>query len=391
MNKLQENIERILPLIKNIFVPAGFFSVGLLSFYACGNISVSTQNFLHILFFALCFTGFMILLYFNKTRPVFFIFILTLSYIIINYLKNIYGNNYTISPYYINLCLFLPLNFALFYFIPDHRLMTKINIYLLLAVFAQFSLVEFLSQEKIALNLNIETRYFGNISILGLLVYIICLTIFFLKTAQKGYILDYALFFTSLNTFFALIYSDSASALTIFYTTAALTVLTALIMEIRYNTYKDSLTGLSGRYSYMINSASFPLKYCIGLVSIDDYNKLINIFGRKDRDALVRMIANKILEEEPEENIYRYNEDEFVIVFKNEDKNESFEHLEKIRRAIASAEFILNNRKKSIKLTVSTCVSEKKRSDANSIEVLFRAHKTLQKANEFSHNISSKA
>ena len=78
-------------------------------------------------------------------------------------------------------------------------------------------------------------------------------------------------------------------------------------------------------------------------------------------------------------------------VFRNEDKNESFERLEKIRRSIASAEFVLNNRKKTVKLTVSTCVSEKKRSDANSIEVLFRAHKTLQKANEFSHNISSKA
>ena len=103
------------------------------------------------------------------------------------------------------------------------------------------------------------------------------------------------------------------------------------------------------------------------------------------------MIAGRITEEEGEENVYRYNEDEFVIVFRNEDKNESFEHLEKIRRSIASAEFVLNNRKKAVKLTVSTCVSEKKRSDANSIEVLFRAHKTLQKANEFSHNISSKA
>ena len=115
------------------------------------------------------------------------------------------------------------------------------------------------------------------------------------------------------------------------------------------------------------------------------------MFGRRDRDMLVRMIASKITDEESDENLYRYNEDEFILIFKNENKNESFEHLEKVRRAIASAEFILSHRRKSIKITVSTCVSEKKRSDANSMEVLYRIRKTLQKANEFSYNVSSKA
>ena len=102
-------------------------------------------------------------------------------------------------------------------------------------------------------------------------------------------------------------------------------------------------------------------------------------------------MVGKIIEEAGDENLYRYSNSEFIIIYKNESKKESFEHLEQIRRAIASAEFVLNNRKKSIKLTVSTCVSEKKRSDANAIEVLYRIHKTLQKANEFSHNISSQA
>ena len=165
----------------------------------------------------------------------------------------------------------------------------------------------------------------------------------------------------------------------------------AIIHSIYYNTFKDALTSLPSRKSYMIQSNSFPLKYSIGVVSIDNYDEMKNMFGRKDRDVLVRMIAGKIIEEFGEENLYRYSADEFILIFKNENKNESGEHLEQIRRSIASAEFVLNNRKKSIKLTVSTCVSEKKRSDANSIEVLYRIRKTLQKANEFSHNVSTKA
>ena len=82
---------------------------------------------------------------------------------------------------------------------------------------------------------------------------------------------------------------------------------------------------------------------------------------------------------------------EFIIIFKNEDKKESFEHLEQIRRAIASTDFMLGNRKKGLKLTVSCCVSEKKRSDDSSLDVLVRARKALQKTYQFTQNVTTKA
>lgn len=333
----------------------------------------------------------MTLLYFNRSKPVFYILITGLAYILINYLKNFYGNDYVASASYINLCFFLPLNLGIFYFLPNRKLLSRLNVYLLLALFAQFSLAEFLVRHEIKINLTIPDAYFGNITALGFILFTLLAVIFIFKASEKGRILDYALFFATLNTALALIYSENATAVTLFFSLAALTLLIAIIEDIYYNTYKDVLTGLAGRYAFMINSARFPLKYSLGLIIIDDYDKLLNIFGRRDRDNLIRMIAGKITEHEAEENIYRYNEEEFIIIYKNENKNESFEHLEKIRRSVASAEFILNSRKKAVKMTISTCSSEKKRSDAGSMEVLFRARKVLQKANEFSHNISHKA
>ncbi len=103
------------------------------------------------------------------------------------------------------------------------------------------------------------------------------------------------------------------------------------------------------------------------------------------------MIAMRLTEVERENPIYRYSENEFIVIFKNEGKKESFERLENIRRAVASAEFMLAKGKKGLKLTVSCCVSEKKRSDDNSLEVLERARKALQKAYQFTQNITSKA
>ncbi len=315
---------------------------------------------------------------------------MSLSYILINIFKNTFGIEYTTTSYYINLCFFLPLNLFLFNFIPNNKLLCRTNVYLLLAIFVQFSICEFLGKENFKLNITLLDGHIGDLSILGFLCFASSLVLFLIKSSKDGSIMHYALLFTVLNIMFGMIYSSNATSLTLFFSASALTLLIAIIQHIHYHTYKDALTGLPSRNSYIIDSNSFPLKYSLGLVKLDNYSQMQNMFGKKNKETLVRMITNKIMEENGEENLYRYSDDEFIVLFKNENKNESFEHLEQIRRAIASAEFILNDRKKSIKLTVSTCVSEKKRSDANAIEVLYRIRKNLQKANEFSHNISSK-
>ena len=214
---------------------------------------------------------------------------------------------------------------------------------------------------------------------------------FFVRSSLSGSIVDTALFFAGFEIFLGFYYAFLPSAITIFFSAAMLTILIAIITDIYHTTYTDVLTGLSSRKAFVINAPKFPLKYSVGIVCIDDYDKLGQVFGRSGQNALTKMIANRITETEFENQVYRYTSDEFVIIFKKEDKNEGFDRLEKIRRAIASAEFMLGRRKKPLKLTVSCAVSEKKRSDANAIEVLLRADKSLQKSYRFAQNITTKA
>lgn len=391
MNRLNVFIEHIVPLIKNIFLPAALFAGGIFAFYAYGYFPSAALHTIHSLFFILCFMSLLTLLYFNQSKAAFSILLLALSYVLINNFKNIYGSDGLTSDNYLNLCIFLPVNFIIFYFIPNGRLLTKRSVYLLLLILCQFSAGEFLGRHNLSFNLAWNNGYIGSLPVSGFITYTAALLTIFILLAEKGHIIDYALFFTLLNTFFGLIYAESTTAFSLFFCLAALTLLCGIAFDIHHNIYKDTLTELSSRYAFMINSAHFPLKYSLGLISIDDYERLASIFGTRERNNLLRMIVNRILEEENEENIYRYTDGELVVLYKNQNKNESFQFLEKIRRTIASADFILNNRNKAVKLTVSTCVSEKKRSDANSMEVLYRARKVLQKANEFSHNISHKA
>lgn len=391
MTNIKQKLAKIFPLIKNICIPAVLFSGALMYFYAGSAAEPQLQQTFHVSFFALIFTTFITLLYFNKSKPAFFLLTLAASYVCINYLKILNNGAYQTSAAYINLCLFVPLNLGILFFIPERRLLTKTNVYILLILFAELSANEFLSRSGVKLNIFLNNGHFAGISSLGLLAFLLVLSAAFYKISRDGRILEYTLFFAILGALFGFFYSDSAAALTVFYGISALAILIAVIREIHYSTYKDTLTGLSGRYAFVINSQNFPLKYSLALISIDGYDRWLNIFGRRDRDNLLRMIVMRIAEDEDESNIYRYNEDELLIVFKNEGKKDIAERTEQIRRSIASAEFMFPRRKKAVKITVSTCISEKKRSDANSLEVVYRTRKALQKANEFSHNVSTSA
>ena len=224
-----------------------------------------------------------------------------------------------------------------------------------------------------------------------MLLFSLCTLACFVRMVHTGSIMDSSLFYTGLNIFAGFYYSSSPTALTIFFTAAAITLLYCVCKDIYYHTYTDDGTKLASRNAYLKQSSKFPLKYSLGIICIDNYEHLKQVFGNRSIRQLTRMISMRIQEVETEALLYRYSEDEFVIIFKNEDKKEGYERLEKIRRGIASAEFMLGSRKKGLKLTVSCCISEKKRSDDNSLEVLRRTQKALQKAYQFTQNVTSKA
>lgn len=388
MKKLAR-IEKTLPLIGNMLLPAFMFACALFSFYINGSYSDFTITALHSGLYLTGLTGFLVLLYFNRSKPIFMFLLIVLSYILINYLKRLYGAEYCQTAAYLSLSTLIPLNMLLFYFFPARSFFNKKNLWLLLAVFAQYSVVELSARHNFSFGFFSSTVPTINIAALGAFTLLLLITL--TNAVRSGAIYDYNCFFAYFSLLLAFYYSDSASGLCVFCTTAALCLLSSLIQNIYNEAHKDTLTGLDSRKSYIIHSKNFPLKYSIGIVSIDDYDKLGINFGRRIQNILTKLIATQIINLEKDENIYRYNADEFVIVYKNMDKNESFERLEIIRRAVASALFEFSPRRKPIKLTVSAGVSEKKRSDANSFEVLVRANKILQKTRSFSHNVTSKA
>jgi diguanylate cyclase (GGDEF)-like protein len=133
------------------------------------------------------------------------------------------------------------------------------------------------------------------------------------------------------------------------------------------------------------------MKYSLAIIYLDNYSHLYKVFGYFKSTKILKMLANRLKELEAENPIYSYNIGEFIIIFKNDNLKQSFEKLDNIRREIASSEFMISNKQKGIKITISGCISEKKRSDNNATEVLVRARKALQKSYQFTQNLISKA
>lgn len=390
MRKFIQNLAQIMPLVHNSLIPALVFGCALLGFYLYGDIAPASMLTLHYAFFTLCGITLSILLYFNRRKPFFFILVILAGYVLINHFKKLYSMDYLSSPAYQNLCFFVPLNLALFYFYPPRRLLTRKTVFWLLFVFAEFALAEKLTSNSFVVAFNLSSDFI-NLSTVSFLLFFAFCGAAFVRMTVSGQIADTGLFFSGLNIFCGFYYSASATALTIFFSAAAATICLTVAKDLYYSTYKDVLTGLASRNAYLRQSPHFPLKYSLGIVCIDNYEHLGKVFGRRGINALAKMIALRLSEAETENTIYRYSEDEFVIIFKNEDKKESFNRLENIRRMIAASEFMLGARQKPLKLTVSCCVSEKKRSDDNSFEVLLRTRKALMKAYSFTQNVTSQA
>lgn len=390
MLKFFKNLKKILPLTNNSLLPALLLAISLIGFYAFETISNNSMLTLHTIFYLFSFIIFCITIYFNRSQPALFILNIVLSYIVINYLKKLHGQEYIYDFNYINLTIILPINLVILYMLPNYNFFSKENLYIFIGFLIEVAIIEKLSNIT-SLGYNYITLPTNTYNDIGLIIAIIAGIILLFKASFNGRIMPSYMFFAFIEIIFAIIYSDSSTALSIFYSVASLTILIGLCYDIYYLTYKDVLTSLASRNTYMVQSQSFPLKYSVGIICIDDYERLSKGLKKHELNAAILMIANKIIELEKENPVYRYDKDEFIIIFKNENKEDSFNRIEKIRRAIASSEFIISKNKNPLKITISGSVSDKKRSDANSHEVLVRARKVLEKTNKFSQNVTTKA
>lgn len=366
-------------VLENIF--ANFYKLGLfaflfafaaITFFAKEEILPAYQVVYHYSFFALSVFCFFALLFFNQLKSAFFILVLFEAYLYLNYLRN---TALIDSVFYYNIGFFLPIGLALSALIPENKLLAKNNVFFFVFLMLGVACFEHLSKNDFLIYYNFTA------------LSIICGAFLFLYSSIKNKVLDYAFFFAYLCAVLGYYFAFSASAFTMFFGMGLIIMSLAILFFVYGKTFTHQVSGLKTEKSFDLYIKNLPLKYALVVICIDDFNALSQKFSKNNLKSLVYMISQIIKENHIK--VFHFGADEFVLVLENQDKAESFEEIEEIRRKIAKTDFILKKYKQPIKMTVSCALVEKKRSDGHTFEVLQRAQKLLSKTKDFNHNFTS--
>ena len=377
--------------MKNSWLPAFLLLLASCLFMMFSPLPNTLQNILHICFYGFNIASIAILMYYNRNRPIFFIIVMMLSYMLINYFKHIHGVIYYLTPDYANLVFLSVVGLIFFYFLPDRPLFSIDTVYFLIVIFVAVTLGEFLSSANIKVDFSPLVNFGCGLQIFALVLFCIMLITMLLHSSIKDQILDSGMAFASINIMIGFYASNQPTALALFFLTASLTIFISICCHIFFILRKDPDTGLNNAHSFIVKAKKLPLKYGLGIICIDEYRHLLQAFRKNGIHNIMSMISKKITSLEPDTMLFRCTPDEFVIIFPQAEKGTSYERLDEIRRQIAASEFILPHIKKPIKITVSCSIAEKKRSDANVGDVFIRANRALQKTYKFTQNITSKA
>lgn len=381
------NLKYIFSTIKNSFLPALFLMLGLLMFYAENPYEEGLPLFFHYIFIAVTAITFSLLYIADRSKPLFSLLVGFVSYLIINSLKREYGDNFIFSYEFQCLCFFLPLNLTFLYFLPQVKLNTIRNTYLLLFLLFQACLLQhFGNFIKIIphVDINIEAM-----PLWACAEWIIVLVIIMISSSYRNTHINTGLFYAYTTLAIGILYSATSSGLTTFFTSFAIILLCASVLSLYHHYHYDYLEHVGSKISYLNDARSkFLYKYTVALFSIDNRDKLQQALGENKVRDLEQMVVNCILKMPYDLTLYRYNESELIMVFQNERAKHAKEFADNIRHNIAASEFITADGKNR-RITVSICVSEKTHKINKPDEVVQRAHDYLQKGHHFNCNITT--
>ncbi len=388
---LEFELEKIAKFNRGAWLPIIIIGVFFIYFFSVSDFSEDNYHTIHASFMGCIFLTMIIMSGVKILSPVIQASIIYISYLIINSLKYTYGEDFMFSSgYNIWSILILP-NLALAYFIFDKRQNNKYWSLFYIFLFLQTSLIENLQNHNLKADSYYFYKHIGMFNYPALFISVICIFMLLLQYVIRGKILNVTTLFTSIAVFVGIYYSDNIFAFSLFFFGASLILLVSSVYYILYIRQYDEELGIENYKEYGRKAEQeYPLKYSISLMYIDEYERLNKRFGYRKILLLKKMFLERIRNLNTDVLIYNYKQDALILAFPNMNASESFEKAENIRRNIAKSIFVFNENN-NLQLTVSQCVSEKKRSDADSMAVLVRAEESLQKACKFTRNITIKA
>jgi diguanylate cyclase (GGDEF)-like protein len=179
-----------------------------------------------------------------------------------------------------------------------------------------------------------------------------------------------------------------------FFSTAALILFISLLQTSYRRTYRDELTGVSGRHAYEEATAQLGSNFALAVVGIDQLKSYAGSHGKPVMEQILKLLAPKMQTACQGRYVFRVSGEEFTVLFPHQSAMEALVVLDHVRSSIESTALFLRGREhvwehrrgvktpggkdRALPVTVSIGVAEKSSDDKASLnQVIKGAYRAL--------------
>ena len=234
----------------------------------------------------------------------------------------------------------------------------------------------------------------GVVTFGGVLTLLVARQVLDPTAAGRGFLWALLAAFIALNTV--------GDTRTIYFATAGLILVVAVIETSYSMAFRDGLTGLPSRRALDEALTRIGGKYAVAMVDVDNFKQLNDRHGHDVGDQVLRMIAGRLSRVSGSGRAYRYGGEEFAIIFPRLSVDDILLFLEVARQEIEDTRFKLRGadrpkrtpkqpkrtgkQGKRVSVTVSMGVAEPTKQNWTPLEVIEAADRALYRAKEGGRN-----
>jgi diguanylate cyclase (GGDEF)-like protein len=346
---------------------------------------------------------------FNRSRVLMAMVALAVVYAAILFQQN--GNPDAATTILAAVALLLPMNLAIFSVMQERGVNSLAGFLCMMLIGLQLVVVTLLCRPELAdIAALLRQPFFQwkflnrlHISQPALLVFLVSMVVLVVRFIGRPKPLDGGFFWALVTAFLALNAVSQGRAPGLYFTTAGLILLVALIEMSYHMAFLDELTGLPGRRAFNEAALKLSENYSVAMVDVDHFKKFNDTHGHACGDQVLRMVASCLADVSGGGQVFRYGGEEFAVIFPVKTAKQCLGHLEELRRQIEDAEFTVrgndrrknnktkrnqakNGNKKKIQVTVSIGVACQSARNASFDQVVRAADKALYRAKDAGRN-----
>jgi diguanylate cyclase (GGDEF)-like protein len=250
--------------------------------------------------------------------------------------------------------LLLPLNLVLLSTLTERGLFTVLGLGRLGLVLAQPLAVFWLERTRAAEVLDLLTRPLIDLPRLeglplsqpALASFVLSLLFLSVRFLRRQGALDGGFLWALATVLPPLALSLAEPMRTLYFATAGLILVAAVIEDSYAMAFRDELTGLPARRALNETLQKVGRRYTVAMVDIDHFKKFNDRHGHDVGDQVLRMVASRLAKVNGGGQAFRYGGEEFTVLFPGKGVKEALPHLEELRESVAGAGFTLRHRRR---------------------------------------------